>query len=186
MRIIAGSAKKRILTVPRGWTGRPTADRVKEALFSMLGDQIVDCNFLDIFAGTGNVGIEALSRGAARCVFVEQESKAVQAIKKNIILTGFHERCQIVKNSALDGINTLLVGKEQFNIIFLDPPYGCGHEVIIIDKLAGQGLLSPGGVIVAESSKREEIPSMIGEFRMFRQERYGDTMLSFFKQLSDR
>jgi 16S rRNA (guanine(966)-N(2))-methyltransferase RsmD len=183
LRVIAGSAKKRLLTVPRGWTGRPTADRVKEALFNILGDFVMDSVFLDIFAGTGNVGIEALSRGAARCVFIEQEPIAVQAINKNIALTGFLDRCQILKSKALDGINRLSAVREQFNIIFLDPPYGCGHEVIVINKVAEGALLSTGGVLISESGKREEIPSKIGDLAMFRQERYGDTMLSFFKQL---
>ena len=182
MRVIAGSAKKRVLTVPRGWTGRPTADRVKEALFSILGDRVMDSSFLDIFAGIGNVGIEALSRGAVKCVFIEQEPKAVQAIKKNLALTGFQDRCRIVKNKALEGINKLSARKEQFSIIFLDPPYGFGHEVMIIEKLAEEALLLPGGVVISESSKREEIPIVIGGFVMTRQERYGDTMLSFFKQ----
>lgn len=181
MRIIAGSAKKRVLSVPRGWTGRPTADRVKESLFNILGQAVVNSRFLDIFAGTGNVGIEALSRGASRCVFIEQDARAVSGINKNLEITGFKDQSLIVKNSALGGIIALAAGKEKFNIIFLDPPYGYGHEVAVVGKLSGCDLLEPDGLVIAESGKREELPGQIGNLCMFRQEKYGDTMLSFFR-----
>lgn len=180
MRIIAGSAKKRVLSVPRGWTGRPTADRVKESLFNILGERVVESRFLDIFAGTGNVGIEALSRGARRAVFVEQDRRAAEAIKKNLDLTGFTGHAMILKQDAITAVNSLAATRELFDLIFLDPPYCCGYEANVISGLSRLELLAPGGLIVAESSKREELPSTIGKLIMFRREKYGDTILSFF------
>lgn len=180
MRIIAGSAKKRVLTVPRGWTGRPTADRVKESLFNILGELVVESRFLDLFAGTGNVGIEALSRGARRAVFVEKDRRAVEAIKKNLELTGFVGLAMVLKQDVTAAVKSLAAKRELFDIIFLDPPYCCGYEINIINELSRLELLAPGGLVVAESSKRDELPDDIGNFIMLRQEKYGDTILSLF------
>lgn len=180
MRIIAGSAKKRVLTVPRGWTGRPTADRVKESLFNILGELVLESRFLDLFAGTGNVGIEALSRGARKAVFVEQDRRAVQAVNKNLDLTGFSQCATVLSQDVITAIKWLAAKKETFDLIFLDPPYGYGHEVTVVSQLGSSKLLTSEGLVVAESSKREVLPGTIGNLKLFRQEKYGDTMLSFF------
>lgn len=181
MRIIAGSAKKRLLKVPSGWTGRPTADRVKESLFNILGDSIIDCRFLDLFAGTGNIGIEALSRGAANAVFVEQDRRASGAVLQNLKLTGFADKAIVLMKDVYRALAELENRGEKFDVVFLDPPYGKGYEVPVIGSLSEARLVSANGLIIAESSKREAMPSDVQGFLLFRQERYGDTILSFYK-----
>ncbi|MFZ5643329.1 MAG: 16S rRNA (guanine(966)-N(2))-methyltransferase RsmD [Bacillota bacterium] len=181
MRIIAGSAKKRVLKVPAGWTGRPTADRVKESLFNILGNSVIGCNFLDLFAGTGNVGIEALSRGALKAVFVEKDRLAATAIRQNIKLTGFENNSKVIIKDVYTSLAELKEMRETFNLVFLDPPYGKGFEIPVINTLVNLDLLASDGILVAESSKRETMPPEITNIKLIRQERYGDTMLSFYK-----
>lgn len=185
MRIIAGSAKKRVLKVPSGWQGRPTADRVKESLFGILGELVVESVFLDLFAGTGNVGIEALSRGAVRAVFVEKDPRAAGAIAGNLKMSGLDSGSGIIVRDVYRALEEL-AGKEGspgggFDIVFLDPPYGMGFEVPVIKKVLELNLLSTGGLIVAESGKRVELPPAIMAVTLKRQERYGDTLISFYR-----
>ncbi len=180
LRIIAGSAKKMILSVPKGWTGRPTADRVKESLFNIVGNTLVDRRFLDIFSGTGNVGIEALSRGAAQCIFIEQNGAAVATIHKNLAKAGFENRAQVIKKDACRGIQYLSSAGEKVDFIFLDPPYDCGLGLAVLTTLAEINILLPGGFVVAESSKREEFPLHLQNLELWRREKYGDTLLWFY------
>lgn len=181
MRVIAGAAKKRLLKVPSGWTGRPTADRVKESLFNILGSSIVDCLFLDLFAGTGNIGIEALSRGAVLAVFVEKDRRAAGAINHNLKMTGFEGLSRVIVRDIYSSLDRLKGENWAFNIVFLDPPYGHGFEVPVIRKVLDSNLLAPGGIIISESSKRESLPHQIGVVSLVRQERYGDTVISFYQ-----
>jgi 16S rRNA (guanine966-N2)-methyltransferase len=178
LRIIAGCAKKMRLKVPSGWDGRPTSDRVKEALFNILGDMVPESEVLDLFAGTGNIGIEALSRGAKSAYFVEKDLQAIKAIKDNLAYSKLIEKADIDGRDvarALPG----LAGRK-FDIIFLDPPYEKGFEVSVICKIFELELLSIDGIIVAESSKRISLPLEIMGFSLTDQRRYGDTLLSFF------
>ncbi len=185
MRVIAGSAKKRLLKVPPGWKGRPTADRVKEAIFNILGNLVIDSNFLDLFAGTGNVGIEALSRGARRAVFVEKDPRAAGTIVQNLRLSGLDSGSRVIAKDVFRALDELAkeekIRGQSFNIVFLDPPYGRGFEVPVIGKVLDLALLTPGGLIIAESSKRENLPDQISGLPLVRQERYGDTLISFYK-----
>lgn len=183
MRIIAGTAKKRLLKVPPGWKGRPTADRIKESLFNILGDSVIDANFLDLFAGTGNIGIEALSRGAQKAVFVEKDSRAAGAILRNLKTCGLDTGAGVMARDVFRALDEL-AGREpgQFSIVFLDPPYEQGFEIPVIRKVLELDLVAPGGLIVAESSKRTELPPVIMGFSLARQERYGDTIISFYRQ----
>ncbi|MFZ5646508.1 MAG: 16S rRNA (guanine(966)-N(2))-methyltransferase RsmD [Bacillota bacterium] len=181
MRVIAGIAKKRLLKVPSGWTGRPTADRVKESLFNILGSRVLDCVFLDLFAGTGNIGIEALSRGAKKAVFVEKDRRAAGSIGHNLKLTGFASRSKIIVRDVYPALAGLAGTGEPFDIVFLDPPYGLGFEVPVIKKVTELELLALNGLIVSESSKKEKLPPEIGGVTLLRQERYGDTVISFYQ-----
>ncbi len=185
LRIIAGSAKKRLLKVPPGWKGRPTADRVKESIFNILGNLVIDSIFLDLFAGTGNVGIEALSRGARQAVFVEKDPRAARAIVQNLRNSGLEAGSRVIVRdvySALEELAERRSGEWQaFSVVFLDPPYGMGFEVPVIGRVLELGLLAPGGLIIAESSKREVLPSGIMGLPLVRQQRYGDTLISFYR-----
>lgn len=181
LRVIAGKAKKRILHVPAGWTGRPTADRVKEALFNILGAAVVEGDFLDLFAGTGNVGIEALSRGARRACFVEKDRRAVQAIKRNLELTGFSQQAEILVGDVFRVLHNLTERKINFDFIFADPPYDKGYEAGVMELITAGRLLGPYGLVIVEVSKRQNMPEEKNGLVLWRREKYGDTVLCFYR-----
>ena len=159
---------------------RPTSDRVKEALFNILGGLVPGCRFLDLFAGTGNIGIEALSRGAAGAVFVENNVKNARIIRENLAVTGMEAKARLICLDVAEAL--VLLGKEgqNFDLVFLDPPYLKDFESGALAGIAGHGLLRPGGRVVVESSKKDRLPRETGSLKMFRQEKYGDTLLSFY------
>jgi len=180
--VISGTAGKRRLKSPRGLDVRPTSDRVKEALFNILGEHVADSCFLDLFAGTGNVGIEALSRGAHSVVFVENNHQNIRYIKKNLEITSLGARARLIRLDTEKAL--IMLGKEgrRFNLIFLDPPYLQNFEASALAQIDYQELLRPDGIIVIESSKKDRLPGNPGRLEMFRQKRYGDTMLTFYRQ----
>lgn len=160
---------------------RPTSDRVKEALFNILGDSVPDCSFLDLFAGSGNIGIEALSRGAAGVVFVEINDKVLHIIRENLRITGFDGQARVIRGEAAAVISRLGGENQEFDIIFLDPPYLKDYETETLAGIARHKLLKPGGKVVVESSKDHSLPRMVEDLEIIRQEKYGDTMLSFYQ-----
>lgn len=178
MRVIAGRFGGRRLSAPRGSATRPTADRVREALFSMLGD-IEGDSVLDLFAGTGALGIEALSRGAAEVIFVERDRHALQALRGNLAALGLSQQvrpqAQVRVKDALKALDDAISGGEKFDLIFLDPPYA--HAGDLGPRLALQlpKVLSQGGLTVVESDRRE--PLQIG-LPVRRQRLYGDTSIT--------
>lgn len=181
MRVIGGTAKRRQLRTLTGRSIRPTAARVREALFNILAVKIPGAHFLDLFAGTGSVGIEALSRGAARVIFVEREKFAVSLIRENLRRTGFTgEKAVVYPQDALAALNILARRGERFDLIYIDPPYGKGYELKSLQVIAQKGLLASGGLAIAESNWRDELPKEIGSLILVRRERYGDTLLSFY------
>lgn len=156
MRVIAGSAKRTQLKTVEGMDTRPTTDRIKETLFNMLAPSLYDSNFLDLFAGSGGIGIEALSRGAARAVFVEQNKKAMDCVKENLKKTHFEDRSQTMQMDVLSALKRM-EGKETFEYIFMDPPYNHEWERLVLEYLADSSLLTDDGVIIVEASKETEI-----------------------------
>jgi len=184
LRVIAGAAKKRRLKAPRGLKVRPTSDRVKEALFNILGPLVEGSNFLDLFAGTGSVGIEALSRGARRAVFVEKNIENINVIKENLSITGLGNGARLVCLSVAQALP--LLGREgvKYELIFIDPPYFKGLVSGTLSGIARNGLLKPGGTVVVESSNKDLLPREAFFLRLFRQEKYGDTLLSFYQEFT--
>jgi 16S rRNA (guanine966-N2)-methyltransferase len=181
MRITGGSARGRRLFLPKGCPIRPTADLVKEALFSVLRS-VDERSFLDLFAGSGSVGIEALSRGAASAFFVEKNRSLVHAIAENLGRCGFDGRFEILAQDAIRAVHTLSEGKQCFDIVFADPPYNTGFIALTLRSLAESGIVSREGVIVLQHSVREEIPeSEDRRLVLTDQRRYGDTLLSFLE-----
>ncbi len=152
MRVIAGSARRIQLKTPGGMDTRPTTDRIKETLFNMLSPYLFDCCFLDLFAGSGGIGIEALSRGAAAAVFVENSRRAAACIRENLKHTRLGERAEVVQADAVDAL-ARLEGEWKFDFIFMDPPYGQGQERRILDYLSEADLLSDEGIVIAEALK---------------------------------
>ena len=155
MRVIAGSAKRLQLKTVEGMDTRPTTDRIKETLFNMISAYLADSNFLDLFSGSGAIGIEALSRGAACAVFVEQSKKAMECIKENLRYTKLADKAEVYETDVLNALNRL-EGKKTFDYIFMDPPYNQLHEKRVLEYLSNSTLLSADGIIIVEASLETE------------------------------
>lgn len=177
MRIIAGSARGRRLKTRKGMETRPTADRIKEALFNILAIRVADCSFLDVFAGSGGVGIEALSRGARSCIFVEKSSLCAKIIKENLSLAGLADQAVMLTMDAEAALTYLAKNAAGFNLIFFDPPY-YSHELELTLQLAVP-LLLPGGLLVVEHHSRDHCWYNADHWRKIREKTYGNTTLSF-------
>ncbi len=156
MRVIAGIARSVPLITPRGLETRPTSDQIKETLFNMLQGYTEGANFLDLYAGSGQIGIEALSRGAEFAAFVEKSDEAVKCIKANVDKTKFADKSMILKLEVLSGIRTLELEKKRFDIVFLDPPYNQGLEQGILTALVGSAILNDEFIIIVEASKNTD------------------------------
>lgn len=185
MRVIAGSARGRTLSVPAGDRVRPTADRVKEALFSSLTSRfgiIEGLAVLDLFAGSGNLGIEALSRGADSAVFVDNNHESLQFIKKNLQQTGFADRAEVIRADAVTAVKQLAAKHRQFDIIFADPPYGA---IAVFAELAAAAvscnMLHEGGIMVIESARKANLTPPAGLVLSARKV-YGDSALHFLER----
>jgi 16S rRNA (guanine966-N2)-methyltransferase len=182
LRIIGGTAGGRRLTTPSDRNIRPTADRVKEALFNILAGHFRSFDglrVLDLFAGTGNLGIEALSRGAAEVLFVDSGRESLQLIRRNLELVGFTSRGRVMTRDVLTAIRQIDTGGEQFDLVFLDPPYARGIAQQVLTALAHSQLLADDTVVVAETSAREILDERYGPLRCHDRRVYGDTAVSF-------
>lgn len=180
-RIIAGSDKGRRLKAPKGDATRPTGARVRQTLFDVLGTRLPGCRFLDAFAGSGAVGLEALSRGAARCVLVETSAAAVRAIRENAqALAGSGGELRVFRQDARVALPALAARGERFDVIYLDPPYDAGLYEGVIAQADTAELLAEGGVLVAEHFHKRALPERIGRLIRIREIRIGDHRLSFY------
>lgn len=188
MRVVAGKFKGRRLKTLKGSEVRPTADRVKESLFRIFGEQVIGADFLDLCAGTGNVGLEALSQGARSTTFVDSNHHCIRVIASNLEMCGLDRRQPHVQLIHLDARKALVrLGKREakFDLIYFDPPYASEIYEPCLRQIAEADLLSPVGMIVVEHRKVQEVDctkSLISdELILSRQEQYGDTMLSFYR-----
>ncbi len=188
MRIIAGSARGRKLAALGGRDIRPTLDRVKESFFNQVGPYLDGLNFLDLFAGSGSMGLEALSRGADRVVFVEQNSDARRLIMDNLKRCSFasvdegdlENRWRLVAGDALSVLDILAKGPDRFDLIYVDPPFSKGLYGPCLTKIAHSGLLKEDAFVVTESHRKEELQGNYDTLSLFKERRLGDTCLSFF------
>jgi 16S rRNA (guanine966-N2)-methyltransferase len=179
MRIIAGEFKGRRLAAVKGRI-RPTSDKVREAVFSILGPAVLDARVLDLFAGTGALTLEALSRGAAEAVLVEENGAALGVLRQNLETLGIRERVRVLALPVPAAIRKLAARETQFSLIFLDPPYGRGLALNTLETLQNSGLLQPAVRIVAEHSHREALPEQVGRLMLIQSRRYGDTQVAFY------
>lgn len=180
MRIIGGAAKGRRLSVPKGAAVRPTAGRVKESLFNILPRDLSGKQVLDLFAGTGNLSLEALSRGAAHALLVDASARSAAAIKENLRRSGFAPQSEVWVMPVARAVRTLSRRGASFDLIFLDPPYDRGMAGRSLALIANCRLLAEQGTAVIEHSAREGLQSSYGDLRLHDQRRYGDTRLSFY------
>ncbi len=186
-RIIAGKARGTRLVAPTGRDTRPTSDKAKEALFSILAGQMVDSHVLDLFAGTGQIGLEALSRGASEAVLVEKDRAALTAIRQNLTRTGFEINCRVIPADVSRALQILESEGKTFDIVFLDPPYAIAAE--ILQKLAPalSGLLVPSGaMVILEHDSSMPPPLTVTNLQLHRSCKYGTAMLSFYQARTEK
>ncbi|MDI3280307.1 MAG: 16S rRNA (guanine(966)-N(2))-methyltransferase RsmD [Bacillota bacterium] len=184
MRVIAGSARGRRLRCPAGREVRPTADRVRESLFAILGGSVEGARVLDLFAGAGTLGIEALSRGAAEAVFVEGDRRVAAALRSNLEATGFLAQSRIIVSDVFAALRRLAGEGGKFQLILADPPYGRGLARRTVEALASWAGKSAGCRLVVEHSRHDDLPPWVEGLSLVRQERYGETVLSFYQVAS--
>ena len=161
MRVIAGKAKSLPLKTIDGLSTRPTTDRIKETLFNLLAPDIPGCLFLDLFAGSGGIGIEALSRGAKEAVFVEKNRKAVRCIEDNLRFTHLADEARVLSMDVSEALVKLAGEKKVFDVIFVDPPYAGGFEEAVLTGIMRGDLLSEDGYVVLEASLRNDLSDLV-------------------------
>ncbi|MDH7576823.1 MAG: 16S rRNA (guanine(966)-N(2))-methyltransferase RsmD [Bacillota bacterium] len=176
-RVISGIAKGKRLKTRKAKNLRPATDYVKEALFNIIATRVPESIFLDLFAGTGSIGIEALSRGAQKIIFVEKNPQNAALIEENLKITGFLNQAQIYRCDVTKALALLKKGGYRFDLIFVDPPFRQGLVEPTLDCVYRLKLLFPGGLVIARSAFGEEITA---SQRPVREERYGDSVLRFY------
>lgn len=171
MRVIAGTARSLPLKTPAGEGTRPTTDRIKETLFNMLQGYTGGCVFLDLFAGSGGIGIEAISRGGRKSYFIENNAEAVKCIQENLKFTKFEEKAVVIKQDVISGLNNIF--EKEVDIVFMDPPYGQDLERQALMKLAGMKYITEDTLIVIESALTTDF-SYLGEigFELVKEKKY--------------
>lgn len=182
MRIIAGQLKGRKIEVPADKLIRPTSGKVKEALFSMTGPTLEGAVVIDLFSGTGSLGLEAVSRGAAKVYFGEKSKAGIQLTSKNISNCKVEDRCKLIRGDwehVLDQIH------EPADLIFLDPPYKAGLIESCLERIWQRKLLAEDGIIAAEHDVRQKLPETIGGFSIWKVRKYGDTLITLYAVLSE-
>lgn len=183
MRVGAGTQKGRHLKHPQGWDCRPTAARVREALFSILSAHTPGAHVLDLYAGTGALGIEALSRGARDVVFVERHARTVRLLRDNVERCGYTRQCVVLTQE----VETFLTAQpawhepQAFDVVLADPPYQRTDLTQLLERLSLSGTLAPDGRAVLEHGTRHTVPTRAGSLVQTRQARYGDTTLTFYQ-----
>ncbi len=183
MRVIAGKFRSRTLAAPRGLDTRPTSDRLRETLFNVLAPRIEGAAFLDLYAGSGANGIEALSRGAERVVFVEKAAPAAVAIRANVNALGIREGWQLETRSAAASVKRLAEQGQRFDVVFLDPPYKAAEEyALVLGLLGGEcvSLLADDAAVIAEHHRKQTLEDEYGNLRRYRLLEQGDAALSFY------
>lgn len=175
MRVITGSAKGRKLEQLTGNDVRPTTERVKEAVFSIIQFNIEGRRFLDLFAGSGQMGIEALSRGAVRAVFTDESRDSIEIVKRNLKTTKLEECARVYRT---DSIGYLKSCRETFDLAFIDPPYGTGLLQQALENI--ERVMSKGGIVICESPAAEELPESLGEFVKLREYRHGKIKITTY------
>lgn len=182
MRVITGTARGRKLKELPGYDTRPTTDKVKESIFNIVQFDVEGRRVLDLFAGTGQLGIEALSRGAEKCVFVDSSRDAVKVIRENVAHTGFEEQSRVQQG---DGVAFLTSCREKFALCFLDPPYQSDLLEKALEKIAEIDIMAENGIIVCESAADRLLPQLPAPYEMGREYRYGKIKLTVYHRRTE-
>ncbi len=185
MRIISGTCRGRKLFSPKGRDIRPTSDRIKESVFNILGPRVKNALVLDLFAGTGALGLEALSRGAARAVFVDKSAVSCNIIQKNIDHCRFFLQSSVIWLDIFSRPLPLSVTSCSFDLVFMDPPYHKNHVRTLLETYQITSLLSDAGIVVAEHAAKEILPDVLNGLDIFRQKKYSGTTVSFLTRTQE-
>lgn len=180
MRVLAGMLKGRRLVTPRGLATRPTADQVRLALMDTLAPRLPGARILDLFAGAGGVGLEALSRGAAAATFVERDARAVQALRRNVAALGVEDRARVLPLDVLRALARLAAEGARFEIVFLDAPYESDATAPTLVRLGEGAVTAPGALVIAQHFTKRPPPSSTGCLTLTRTRRFGESTLTFF------
>ena len=180
MRVISGKAKGMTLKTIDGNLTRPTRDMVREALFSILINYVQDSTFLDLFAGSGAIGIEALSRGASFCMFIDSNPLCIKVIRENVEKAKFSTLSQIYNTDYKNAISKL--EEQSFDIIYIDPPYNKEMGIEAIRLVSERNILKHKGIIILETDTNEVVPDIVGIYEKFNYKRYGRNILSLFRR----
>ena len=180
MRVISGSARGLKLKAPEGLETRPTTDRIKESLFNIISPYLQEINFLDLFSGSGAIGIEALSRGAKKSIFVDSSKTCFNIIKENLTSARLIEKSKIYNEDCILAIEKIAKENIFFDIIFMDPPYSKNIEHNILKKIKETNILKPDGIIICEQHINDEIPNICG-LNNYRIKEYKTTKILFFE-----
>lgn len=181
MRVTGGQVRGRHLVSMRGLQIRPSSDLVRQAVFNLIGREFFGIKVLDLFAGTGSLGIEALSRGAVEALFIDNSSQAVKLISKNLKRCGYEAVGSVMKKDLGRGLprNSVLV-KKRFELVFMDPPYGKAFIPPLLKELSERKVLSPSSMVVTESSKIDVLPVVLGDLQLVKGRTYGETRINVY------
>jgi 16S rRNA (guanine(966)-N(2))-methyltransferase RsmD len=181
LRVISGKARGLKLDTHKNLDVRPTTDRVKESLFNIINPYIRESNILDLFAGTGSLGIECLSRGAKNCVFVDKSKDSIGIVKSNVKKARVENESTILNLDFKTAIDRLNVQNKKFDIIFMDPPYYKNMFIDALSNIDNSDLLSEDGIIVVEHDTKDKFIDKIGRLEKSKEKKYGNTTLTFYK-----
>ena len=181
LRVISGKARGLKLDTPKNQDVRPTTDRVKESLFNMINSYIMDSNILDLFAGTGSLGIECLSRGAKNCVFVDKSKDSINIVRSNVKKARVENESTILNVDFKDAVKRLSTQNQKFDVIFMDPPYYENMFIECLKSIDKFNLLDEDGIIVVEHDTKDLFEDSIGRLNKSREKKYGNTTLTFYK-----
>jgi 16S rRNA (guanine966-N2)-methyltransferase len=182
LRVIAGKFRSRLLKGPGKMRLRPTSDRLRETLFNVLGPAVEDSLFVDLYAGTGAIGIEAISRGAREAIFIESHAKAAKLIRENLSALEIRSGAELIEAPALRGLEKIATRHLIADFIFLDPPYESEEEYfLVLDFLDASRLIAPGGIVIVEHRRKVEMPGRLDRLERMRVLEQGDAALSFYR-----
>ncbi len=186
MRVVSGKLKGRSIDTINNQLTRPTSDKVKESLFNIIGPYFNGGIALDLFAGSGSLGIEAISRGIRQAVFIDQQKRAIQVIKKNLITLKIDDQAEVYQNDAFRALKALGKRSTKFDLIFIDPPYEKNYYQRLIGEISKQQIASPCAVIICEHDKAQVLPEVVAKFKKHRTQNYGSSIaISIYKAKED-
>ncbi|MEG0855046.1 MAG: 16S rRNA (guanine(966)-N(2))-methyltransferase RsmD [Terrisporobacter sp.] len=181
MRVISGKVRGLKLNAPKNDDVRPTTDRVKESLFNMINSYMIESDILDLFAGTGSLGIECLSRGASRCIFVDSSKESIGIVKSNIKKARMENESVVLNTDFKSAIKSLASRNAEFDVIFMDPPYYKNMFSDALSAVDNNNLLKEDGIILVEHDTKDKFPNSIGRLYKSKDKKYGGTTITFYK-----